>query len=70
MATTLRALCFLRIPFEFGKEYSEINANAFTLEGCREELEEILEEWLLLRISKNLSLPTVGGLELSIKDVA
>jgi predicted RNase H-like HicB family nuclease len=50
--------------------FGGVYANASTLEGCREELEEVLEEWILFRVSKNLSLPTVGGLELSIKDVA
>ena len=32
-------------------------ANAKTLEACRDELEEVLEEWMLLRVSKNLDLP-------------
>ena len=50
--------------------FEGVYANASTLEECREELEEVLEEWILFRVSKNLSLPTVGGLELSIKDVA
>ncbi|MHB1326179.1 MAG: type II toxin-antitoxin system HicB family antitoxin [Thermoleophilia bacterium] len=50
--------------------FEGIYANAKTLEECREELEEVLEEWILFRVSKNLPLPTVGGLELSIKDVA
>ena len=45
-------------------------ANADTLEGCREELEEVLEEWILLRVSKHLPLPTVDGIELTIKEVA
>jgi len=45
-------------------------ADADTLEGCREELEEVLEEWILLRVSKHLPLPTVDGIELTIKEVA
>jgi len=51
-------------------DFEGVYANASTLEECREELEEVLEEWILFRVSKNLPLPTVGGLELSIKDVA
>jgi predicted RNase H-like HicB family nuclease len=43
-------------------------ANASTLEACRRELEEVLEEWLLLRISKQLPIPVVDGLELAMKD--
>lgn len=45
-------------------------ANTDTLESCREELEEVLEEWILLRVSKNLPLPIVDGIELTIKEVA
>jgi predicted RNase H-like HicB family nuclease len=32
-------------------------ANASRLEDCRDELEEVLEEWILLSIHKNLPLP-------------
>ena len=45
-------------------------ANAATLETCREELEEALEEWLLLRVSRQLLLPAVDNLELRIREVA
>jgi predicted RNase H-like HicB family nuclease len=48
--------------------FDGVYANADTLEGCREELEEVLEEWLLFRISKHLSLPVVDGIELAIKE--
>ena len=50
--------------------FDGVYANAATLEGCREELEEVLEEWILFRVSKNLPLPIVGGIELSIREVA
>ena len=33
--------------------FDGVYANADTLEGCREELEEVLEEWLLFRISRH-----------------
>lgn len=48
-------------------EFGGVYANSDTLEGCREELEEVLEEWILFRISRNLSLPVVEGIELKIK---
>lgn len=57
-----------------GSFYGEITqcrgvyANAKTLEQCRNELEEILEEWILFRIHKNLSIPVIGGIELKIKE--
>ena len=50
--------------------FDGVYANAETLEACRDELEEVLEEWILFRISRNLSLPIVDGIELIIKEVA
>ena len=45
-------------------------ANATTLEACREQLLEVLEEWILLRIYKNLPLPVIDGIEITVKEVA
>lgn len=45
-------------------------ANAGALESCREELEEVLEEWILFRVSRQLPLPTVDNIELKIREVA
>ena len=50
--------------------FDGVYANANTLEACREELEEVLEEWILFRISRNLSLPIVDEIELTVKEVA
>jgi predicted RNase H-like HicB family nuclease len=50
--------------------FDGVYANAATLEECREELAEVLEEWILFRVAKGLSLPIVDGLELTIKEVA
>lgn len=50
--------------------FDGVYANAGTLEACREELEEVLEEWILFRVSKNLPLPVTDGIELTIKEVA
>jgi len=36
-----------------------VYADAETLEECREQLREILEEWLLFRIHSNLPLPVI-----------
>jgi len=49
--------------------FDGVYANAVTLEACREELEEVLEEWILFRVSRNLPLPAVDGIELTIKQV-
>ena len=48
--------------------FDGVYANADTLEECRNELEEVLEEWLLLRVSRNLPLPVVDGIELVIRE--
>jgi len=50
--------------------FQGVYANAATLEGCREELEQTLEDWILLSVAKNLPLPIVDGIELTIRDVA
>ncbi len=41
-------------------------ANAATLEECREELEEVLEGWIVLGLSMDHPLPTVDGASLKI----
>ena len=51
-------------------ECNGVFANADTLEACRDQLNEVLEDWIFLRISKGLSLPVIEGLELSIREVA
>jgi len=42
-------------------------ADAKTLEACREELAEVLEGWILLRIADHLDLPEVDGHKLVVK---
>jgi predicted RNase H-like HicB family nuclease len=55
-----------------GTYYGEIGecrgvyANARSLEECRDALAEVLEDWLLFRIHKNLPLPKIDGLELTV----
>lgn len=50
--------------------FEGVYANTETLERCREELQEVLEEWILFRVSRNLALPIVEGIELRIKELA
>jgi predicted RNase H-like HicB family nuclease len=45
-------------------------ANEPTLEACREELQEALEDWILLGVSLNHELPAVDGIELKNTEVA
>ena len=51
-------------------ECNGVYANAATLEACREELREVLEEWVLFWVHRHLSLPVIDGIELTIKEVA
>ncbi|MGA2599619.1 MAG: type II toxin-antitoxin system HicB family antitoxin [Bryobacteraceae bacterium] len=45
-------------------------ANAATLEACREDLAQVLEDWLLLSIARNLPIPLLDGIGLTIREVA
>ena len=51
-------------------DFQGVYANQATLEACREQLEEVLEDWVLFRVSRNLELPVVDGLRIEIKKVA
>ena len=51
-------------------DFQGVYANAATLEDCREELAEVLEEWIFFRVSKNLPLPFIDGFQLTIQKVA
>lgn len=45
-------------------------ANGPSLEKCREQLEQVLEDWILLSVAKNLPIPRIGGLEIKVGEVA
>jgi predicted RNase H-like HicB family nuclease len=45
-------------------------ADAVSLEQCRDELAEVLEEWLLFRLSRQLPVPIVDGIDLVVREVA
>jgi predicted RNase H-like HicB family nuclease len=51
-------------------DFNGVYANATTLEECREQLREVLEEWVLFRVHRNLRLPIIDGIELAIVEVA
>lgn len=50
--------------------FQGVRANAATLEDCRNEIIEVLEEWILLHLADNTPLPTVNGLKLSVEKVS
>lgn len=45
-------------------------ARGETLEECRLELRAALEDWLLFRISRQLPVPAIEGIDLSVREVA
>jgi predicted RNase H-like HicB family nuclease len=44
-------------------------ANATTVEECRHELMEVIEEWLVLKIRDRDSIPEIEGIGIQIKEV-
>lgn len=48
------------------QECPGVYSNAPTLEQCRNELEEVLEEWILFRIYKNLPIPQIDNIGIKI----
>ena len=50
--------------------FQGVYSNAETLEECRTELEEVLEEWLLFSISRNLDVPVVDGIDINVQVTA
>ena len=51
-------------------ELQGVWANEPTLEACREELQSVLEDWILFRVANHLPIPTIDGLELIVARVA
>ncbi len=51
-------------------DFQGVWANSDTLEACRDELESVLQDWILFRVSKSLVLPIIEGIDLKIKAVA
>jgi predicted RNase H-like HicB family nuclease len=59
-----------------GSFYGEIPAipgvwaNAKTLEACREELESVLEGWVLVSVADHSARPDIDGIHLEVRAVA
>lgn len=58
---------------EDGSYYGEIPecvgvyANAASLEHCRDELAQVLEDWILFRVHKGLPIPEIDGVKLEVR---
>ena len=74
LSSAMRKAKYEIIPDD-GTYYGEIPgfkgvySNSENLEDCRNELEEVLEEWLLYRIANSLQVPVVNGIDLKFKEV-
>jgi predicted RNase H-like HicB family nuclease len=47
--------------------FQGVYANANTLEACREQLQEVLEGWIILGLRLGHTLPIVDGIELAVE---
>jgi len=45
-------------------------SNSKTVEECRKELMEVLEEWLILKLRDGDPIPKIRGIEIGVKEVA
>jgi predicted RNase H-like HicB family nuclease len=55
---------FVEIP-----GFEGVWANGNTVEDCRLELIEVLEEWLILKLKDDDPVPVVNGIDINIKKV-
>lgn len=42
-------------------------ATGTTLEGCRRDLAEVVEEWLLVRVARGLAIPSLDGATVKVR---
>ena len=49
-------------------EFQGVWANGKNIEECRRELQEVLEEWLVLKIRDNDIIPRIEDAEIKIKE--
>ncbi len=56
---------FAEIP-----DFTGVWANGESVEGCRIELIDVLEEWLILKLKDQDPIPQVDGVRLEIRKVA
>jgi len=49
------------------KELKGVWATGKTLEECRNNLREVLEEWIIINLNRGIKLPKLGNISLEIK---
>ncbi len=50
--------------------FKGVYANAHNIKTCRKELREILEDWIFVRLRRDLPIPVLKGINLNLKKVA
>jgi len=45
-------------------------ATGTTLEACRDQLAEVVEEWILARVARGLSVPRLGGVTVEVRQAS
>jgi predicted RNase H-like HicB family nuclease len=55
--------------FGYIPECKGLWANESTLEACRDELQEALEDWIVLSLTRNIPVPVIDGIDLSFHAV-
>lgn len=45
-------------------------ASGPNVESCREELEQVLQDWLMLSLARSLPIPPIDGIDLTVREVA
>jgi predicted RNase H-like HicB family nuclease len=70
LQSALRRSCYKQLEdrswFAEIPGFQGVWANADSVEACRAELVEVLEEWLLLKIHDHDDIPALDGLDLSV----
>lgn len=62
--------------FDDGSVYGEIPlcrgvyAKSFNFEECRQQLIEVLEEWILLRVKNNFEIVSINGISIKIPELS
>jgi len=56
----------ITVPYRVLTEYGQMQ---LALEDCRDELEEVVQEWLLFRLSRQLPVPVLDGIDLVVREV-
>jgi predicted RNase H-like HicB family nuclease len=50
-------------------DFDGVCAQAETLENCRHDLSEALEEWIFFRVSRKLPVPEIDGVRFPEQDI-